>query len=153
MRSRRRSPRAGVALAVLFAGMMALASLPASVRADSGGPDAYGYTWIDSRFPNPGVAFNWIDGVTTGVDLGMSDENCTLSPVAFGFPFRFYGTIYTSAYVCPNGLLDFNAPESNPQYASDYVMPLGADLNPAYPGGEPPGGRNITASMSTSGDV
>ncbi len=128
--SRRRTPTAGAALAVLLAGLAAAATLAPLARADSGGPDSYGYTWVDSRFPNPGVPFNWIDGVSGGADLGLADDNCSRNPVDFGFPFRFYGTIHTNAYVCPNGFLNFNSPQSNPQYAEDYTMALGADLNP-----------------------
>ncbi len=134
MSSCRSSGHAAAAIAiVVILCATALGVLPRPAAADAGGPDSYGYTWVDSRFPNPGVAFNWIDGISSGTDLGLLDENCTLDRVSFGFPFRFYGSIYTGAYLCPNGLIDFNYPEAQAQFASDYAAALGADLIPYDP--------------------
>ena len=122
--------RGAALLAVGLALLSALATLPHPARGDSGGPDQYGYTWVDSTFPNPGVAFSWIDGVAGGTDLLLTDDGCGTGPVSFGFQFRFYGILYSSAWVCANGFLAFNTPAGFPQFTDDFVAALGADLNP-----------------------
>ena len=132
-----RAPACGRILIAVLAIAFLLPALP-HARADSGGPDAYGYRWTDSKFPSPGVSYGWIDGVTGGSDLGLSDDNCTFTRVPFQFPFRFYGIIYNDVYVCANGFLAFNQPAS---YATDtdaFVVALGGccpDLDPSAPGG------------------
>src|SRR2546425_773830 len=133
----RQGPRCGaaverVAIVAVVLAMLAT-SLPPAI-ADSGGPDTYGYRWVDSKFPNPGVAYSWIDGVTGGTDLRLDDDNCTISRVPIQFPFRFYGIIYNDVYVCANGFFAFNSPASFPQETDAYVSALGADLNPAEAG-------------------
>lgn len=132
-----RAPACGRIVIAVLALLMLITAIPPA-RADSGGPDAYGYRWTDSKFPNPGVSYGWIDGVLGGQDLGLDDDNCTQNRVPFQFPFRFYGTIYNDVSVCANGFLAFNNPAS---YATDtdaFVVALGGccpDLNPAEPGG------------------
>jgi hypothetical protein len=73
----------------------------------SGGPDLYGYTWIDSDEPG-GPTFNWIDISATGtVVTGLSDDNY-VGPFPIGFAFNFYGTDYTEFYVQSNGTINFD---------------------------------------------
>ena len=105
----RRPPVIGL-LALVAVAAAVLGSLPARVSADSGGPDVYGYTWVDSKFPNPGVTYSWIDGVGGGTDLLLTDDGCSQNRIAFGFAFRFYGIIYSDGYVCANGFVAFNTP-------------------------------------------
>lgn len=110
-------------------------SLVPSVSADFGGPDGYGYTWTDSRQPNPGVTFNWVpEGVTQGTELALPDDGCTNNRVTIGFNFGFYGTTYANVYVCANGFLAFGAPGSLVEYMENYVAALGMDLNPTASG-------------------
>ncbi|TLZ57437.1 MAG: hypothetical protein E6K17_02815 [Methanobacteriota archaeon] len=132
-----RAPACGRILIAVLAIAFLLPALP-PVRADSGGPDPYGYRWTDSKFPSPGVSYGWIDGVSGGTDLLLADDNCTFNRVPFQFPFRFYGIIYSDVYVCANGFLAFNQPAT---YATDtdaFVVALGGccpDLDPSAPGG------------------
>jgi hypothetical protein len=84
-----------------------------------GGPDAFGYEWIDSDEPD-GPLYDWVDISTTGTMLNASSPwvaSGTLSATDEGtiqvelpFPFPFYGTTYTSAYIGTNGTLSFEVP-------------------------------------------
>jgi hypothetical protein len=76
----------------------------------SGGPDLYGYTWIDSDEPG-GPVFNWIDISATGTEItGLADDNY-VGPFPIGFTFNFYGNDYAEFYVQSNGLVNFDNTE------------------------------------------
>ncbi|MCK6615188.1 MAG: S8 family serine peptidase [Ignavibacteriaceae bacterium] len=86
----------------------------------SGGPDAFGYTWIDSDEPS-GPAFVWNDISATGTELtnwistgtfGARDEGYS-GPVALPFNFKFYGETQNAVYVSSNGMILFAAPTAN----------------------------------------
>ena len=128
--SRPRRPPAVGLLGLLLSLVTILSSVPAHVAGDSGGPDVYGYTWVDSKFPNPGVVYSWADGVAGGTDLLLLDDGCSINRVSFGFPFRFYGIIYSDAYVCANGFIAFDTPAGSAEFTDAYAVALGADLNP-----------------------
>lgn len=100
---RNRTPRRGL-LAVL--GSLAVAfSLFALIGAGTAGattigPDSFGYTATST-----GESLRTLDGGAT--TLGVGDDQ--VQGVAIGFPFSFYGTSYTTAYVSSNGFLSFDA--------------------------------------------
>lgn len=138
MRTEDYGARGVVLLAVL--GLLvpsSLALLAGPAAAGSGGPDAYGYTWVDNRLPGPGVEFTWVDGVTGGTDLGLSDDGCTSNRISFGFPFRFYGLIHSNAYVCANGFIAFNTPAGRAFLTDEYAAAMDADLDPSASGSGP----------------
>ena len=101
----------------------AAAPAPATVTAvpNKGGPDDFGYTYVDSTAPN-GPAFQWVDISQTGTALPWSDQDGAPNymddgqsdPVDIGFPFTFYGTPYTQLVVQTNGTLDFVATTPGP---------------------------------------
>ncbi|MEF3695510.1 MAG: choice-of-anchor J domain-containing protein [Candidatus Cloacimonadota bacterium] len=79
-------------------------------RVTQGGPDAFGYSFIDSNAPG-GPVFDWIEISETGTSSIMynvptfeGDDNFS-EPVPLGFSFPFYGYNYTEAYVDINGEL------------------------------------------------
>ncbi|MEK7263414.1 MAG: S8 family serine peptidase [Bacteroidota bacterium] len=84
-----------------------------------GGPDAFGYEWIDSDEPN-GPLYDWVDISSTGTMLNASSPwvaSGTLSATDEGiiqidlpFPFPFYGNTYSSVYIGTNGTLSFQPP-------------------------------------------
>jgi hypothetical protein len=85
-----------------------------------GGPDAYGYKWIDSDAPN-GPQYTWNDISTTGVlttqwtptgTYSAKDEGYT-GPYNFGFNFKYYGQIYSQVVISSNGHLMFTVPTAN----------------------------------------
>ena len=110
----------------------------------SGGPDAYGYTWIDSDEAG-GPTYNWIDITTIGTEvMGLADDN-NVGPLPIGFDFPYYWYKANSFYVESNGAISFSdAGVYFPQESSfipstvvpnDLVIPLGADLSLEAVGG------------------
>jgi hypothetical protein len=79
-----------------------------------GGPDAFGYKWIDSDEPN-GPVYVWEDIATTGTAVtnwtasgtsaALDDGHVQLD---LGFSFKFYGNLYSTVYVSTNGFMTFN---------------------------------------------
>jgi hypothetical protein len=82
----------------------------------SGGPDEFGYEWIDSNEPN-GPEYVWEDIVSTGTQVtnwiptGTFDpkDEGIAGPFPLGFNFKFYGNPKTQIYVNTNGILLFNS--------------------------------------------
>jgi hypothetical protein len=80
----------------------------------SGGPDLFGYEWIDSNDPQ-GPVYEWDDIATTGtlvtnwvptsgypaVDEGKA------GPFSLGFTFKYYGIEYSNVWFCSNGFISF----------------------------------------------
>lgn len=74
-------------------------------RLHTGGPDAFGYRWIDSDTTD-GPVFQWIDA-TDGTIVGSGDDECFEIPIDFSF--SFYGFSYDTIYVGTNGLIGFGS--------------------------------------------
>ncbi|MCB5261407.1 MAG: choice-of-anchor J domain-containing protein, partial [Candidatus Cloacimonetes bacterium] len=80
----------------------------AVIRESTGGPDGFGYRYIDSNEPL-GPQYDWIEISETGtstimyeVDAFHGDDNFS-EPIPLAFDFPFYGSTYSSAYVDING--------------------------------------------------
>ena len=105
-----------------------------------GGPDGFGYTWIDSDEPN-GPDFTWIEINVCGIPIGTGDDS-NEGPFELGFPFYFYGNEYNSVRVSTNGFLSFTSTETaytnQPIPSADepnaLLAPFWDDLNPANGG-------------------
>ncbi|MDY0151150.1 MAG: choice-of-anchor J domain-containing protein [Candidatus Cloacimonas sp.] len=83
-------------------------SLDVVQRVSVGGPDAFGFRYIDSDAEG-GPQFNWIDisatGTSTimyGVNQWYGDDNFS-EPIPLGFDFPFYGSSYSTANIDING--------------------------------------------------
>jgi hypothetical protein len=74
----------------------------------SGGPDLFGYSWIDSDDP-AGPAYDWVDisGVGTPIPFNPYVDDGNVGPVPIGFDFSFYGNTFSEIYVCSNGWMSF----------------------------------------------
>jgi M6 family metalloprotease-like protein len=93
----------------------------------TGGPDAAGYSWIDSDTTGgPGYAWNDISG--TGTLLGYGDD--TRWPFILPYSFNFYGTNYDTVWVCSNGWLSFGA-DPGTNAPANAVIPNAAAPNRA----------------------
>jgi subtilisin family serine protease len=74
--------------------------------ADLGGPDAFGYRWVDSdEFGGP--VFDWVEisAIGTPVPIRSLDQNS--GPLPIGFPFPFYDRTFTTLNVCTHGYISF----------------------------------------------
>lgn len=116
------------------------------VRLDGqGGPDAFGYEWIDSNDPN-GPVYVWEDIVNTGtlvsswVSTGTYDakDEGFAGPFSLGFNFNFYGNSKNQIYVSSNGFLMFNTLTSDiftnaaiptASIPNEYIAPFWDDLD------------------------
>lgn len=110
-----------------------------------GGPDAFGYKWIDSDEPN-GPAYVWNDITSTGTLVSTwiatgtfepKDEGYA-GPFPLGFNFKFYGNTKTQVYVSSNGFLHFtplsantftNAQIPSTSAPNEYIAPFWDDLD------------------------
>jgi len=108
----------------------------------AGGPDSWGYSWIDSDEPG-GPVYNWIDILADGTALGLGNEEVALE-IDIGFPFPFYGAVYSEVNISSNGFLSFvstvaayfNRTIPNISDPNAFVAPFWDDLNPATGTGE-----------------
>jgi PKD repeat protein len=106
----------------------------------SGGPDAYGYTWMTSLDAG-GPVYNWIDiGSRAGVQTvtGLADDNSSPGMIPIGFNFHYYWNDYSQMKVGSNGWLSFsntsNIASCFPSIPTtggpdDYLALFMADLN------------------------
>lgn len=104
-----------------------------------GGPDTFGYTWLDSDTTAPGApVFNWIpiQGVGTRV-TGLLDDN-VVGPFPIGFDFPYYWYTVNSFYIGSNGYIsfgdNFNAASPfksvpDPGRPNNVLAPLMSDLD------------------------
>ena len=70
-----------------------------------GGPDSFGYAWIDNDEPG-GPVFGWIDITVSGINTGIAvDDRAVLVDIGFGF--GFYGQIFGQVMIGENGTLSF----------------------------------------------
>ncbi|MCP4633438.1 MAG: T9SS type A sorting domain-containing protein [candidate division Zixibacteria bacterium] len=109
------------------------------VTLDVGGPDKYGYKWIDSNEPG-GPTFDWVDIQYIGTPLNMSDDD-NQGPFEIPFDFNYYGIDYKSFRVCSNGFISFTStsaaysnttiPGSGPE---NLLAMFWDDLNPSASG-------------------
>lgn len=103
-----------------------------------GGPDNFGYTWVDEN--DGGPEYDYVLGPSTGLLALVSDDGS--APVTLPFTFEFYGIPYSQIRVHSNGGLTFGSAEdleathtcpltSSP---APSIYPLWMDLNPSSGG-------------------
>jgi hypothetical protein len=101
----------------------------------SGGPDNFGYKWIDSNEPN-GPEYEWFDISTIGQNSGLTGDDNSVS-LTLPFIFKFYGQAKTSVRVSSNGYLTFgsdggvyiNDPIPGSNSPNDIIAPFWDDLH------------------------
>jgi len=102
------------------------------VSATTGGPDAFGYTFIDSNSGGP--AYNWIEISGTGTQVLASSDDGEVYNIPLGFVFNYYGTDYSQLNISTNGLIFtgyshfLNQPIGNSPSAHGFIAPYWDDL-------------------------
>jgi hypothetical protein len=83
-------------------------SFPAYTLREEGGPDDFGYTWMDSDEPE-GPDWAWTEISETGTQVeGLTDDNM-VGPFPMGFEFPFYGQEKNQFWISANGCICFNS--------------------------------------------
>ncbi|MCF7911306.1 MAG: T9SS type A sorting domain-containing protein [Candidatus Cloacimonetes bacterium] len=80
-----------------------------------GGPDGYGYVWMDSNEYNE-IEFDWIDISGTGTAVSFTDNDTSTELLSLGFTFNFYGEDYAEFRINPNGWIGFG--EDNTEWSN-----------------------------------
>lgn len=93
---------------VLLTAISAPSTTPSNIPFGGGGPDAYGYRYIDSDTTAPNApTFDWKDISATGTLVsGLGDDN-VVGPYPIGFNFPYYWYRVNSFYVGSNGYIAF----------------------------------------------
>ncbi|HKQ97011.1 MAG TPA: choice-of-anchor D domain-containing protein, partial [Candidatus Polarisedimenticolia bacterium] len=100
-----------------------------------GGPDPFGYHFIDSDEP-AGPVFTWADLRVDGSDTGLTGDDSVSAAIPLGFQFPFYDERFDSVRIGSNGLLSFtsvstpytNQPLPNSNAPENIVAPFWDDL-------------------------
>ena len=106
----------------------------------AGGPDGWGYRWIDSD-ESGGPVYEWAEISVAGTAHSLGDDELT-EAIAIGFPFSYYGNSYTTVKACSNGFLTFtdtddeylNESIPNSTSPNDILSPYWDDMNPEMGG-------------------
>ncbi|BAS27042.1 PKD domain-containing protein [Limnochorda pilosa] len=102
----------------------------------AGGPDGYGYLWMDSNEPG-GPTFDWVEISEVGTPVSLTDESWVTVDLPWSFP--FYGETKNQVSITSNGYLTFgsgtrgyytNAPIPDTALPNDLIAPFWDDLNP-----------------------
>ncbi|MFN3821027.1 MAG: carboxypeptidase regulatory-like domain-containing protein [bacterium] len=110
-----------------------------------GGPDRFGYRWVDSDEQGGGVRYEWIDiRNLQGVQQLQGGDDINVGPYELGFQFPWYGQMYDRVRLCSNGWITFNPNENvntiylpqcpNAGNPNNILVPLNYDLNPGAGG-------------------
>jgi len=98
----------------------------------AGGPDAFGYRWIDSDEPG-GPTFNWVEVSSIGTELtGFApDRDDGVATIALPWSFPLYGNFYSSMNVVTNGFMNFGA--TSTAFTNGAIPSTTAPNNAIYP--------------------
>jgi subtilisin family serine protease/P pilus assembly chaperone PapD len=92
----------------------------------NGGPDAFGYRWVDSNQPG-GPMFNWQEISATGTPVPIRQLDQNSGPLPIGFSFPFYGRVFTTFNVCTHGWISFT--DTTVAFANQPLPTTGAPAN------------------------
>jgi len=96
----------------------------------TGGPDTFGYRWIDSDEPG-GPAFGWVDISGVGTPIALTGDDETSAAIPIGFPFQFYGNTFSTVKANTNGWMSFTSTVTSglPSY-DNQALPTGGTTYP-----------------------
>ena len=125
-------------LMILLMGVSALTVAQSTVKG-SGGPDNFGYRWIDSD-QSGGPVYSWVEISSVGQVLSLSDDSA-VGDLELGFNLSYYDSIYNTVNVSSNGFLTFTSWDNANNTAiptsgtpNDMIAAFWDDLNPGSQG-------------------
>jgi hypothetical protein len=74
---------------------------------DSGGPDSYGYSWVDSN-EESGPDQGWVNNWDSSNIVEIENNDDSVGPFELGFDFSFYGESFSQFWINANGMISFN---------------------------------------------
>jgi len=89
--------------------ILIVTSAELSAKAATGGPDNYGYSFIDSNEVG-GPVFNWVDISGTGTALSSNTYSYDVMPLGATFP--YYGEGFSEVAVWGNGMMALNGAQN-----------------------------------------
>ena len=89
-----------------------------------GGPDTYGYRWIDSD-ESGGPTFSWVEINSVGTAVSPTDDG-NVGPFPIGFTFEFYGVEFTQFQIAANGFASFTSTSGS---LTNYTIPTTGEPN------------------------
>ncbi len=75
---------------------------------DQGGPDEFGYTWIDSEEPE-GPVFGWLDYSEQATPVVFEHHDSASDWIEPGFDLHIFGRAFSRFKISPNGYLTFSS--------------------------------------------
>lgn len=93
---------------VMLASALTLVMTSENSRASVGGFDGWGYYYVDNQAPDPTITYNWIDTTAGGTVIWPHPDDDEFGPFRIGFPFVFYGNVYSEFCIGNNGAITFN---------------------------------------------
>lgn len=105
----------------------------------AGGPDGFGYEWIDSNEPG-GPTYDFVDITARGTKVELGDDEGQVVPLPFEL--SFYGAAQSEVTISSNGYLTFggdgtdfsNDPMPSAEAPNAIVAPFWDDLHPGRGG-------------------
>jgi len=94
-----------------------------------GGPDNYGYIFVDNT-GNGGPEYNWIEISNTGTQVNPGDHYFMSEGIAMGFDINFYGQSYSEIWINSHGELHLG---SRGDWLGSNDCPLPDDSSPNTP--------------------
>lgn len=89
-------------------------------RVTQGGPDAFGYMWVNS-LNAAGPAAAWVDISQVGTPVNFASGASTVGPLPLGMDFPFYDSLHSQCYLSSEGFLAFE-PLAN-SYPANATIP------------------------------
>ncbi|MFC2172843.1 hypothetical protein ACFLU6_09460, partial [Acidobacteriota bacterium] len=138
----------GICIKSILSSMLCLFILCPGVYAGRGGPDSYGYSWLDDTEPDAYFE-RYVHEYYKNrdfIELYILSEDQVIADIDIGFEFPYYGNIYDRLTISTNGWLSFlpqadaypdNTGIPDPSAPSGLLAPFWDDLLPvadAWPG-------------------
>jgi len=99
--------------------LLSICMLIVPISALTGGPDTFGYRFIDSNSGGP--AINWIDISTSGTPILLGQDDAVSANIPLNFHFNYYGVDNTQIAISNNGLAFPGSGSGSGEYVNEPI--------------------------------